>query len=98
MLAAFGRSKFKAILGISCLGLLSAMAAFAMEPPRPGEFECYRADGSLQARQAFAQDMGNHRASPVRVAEMQRRGLEIRWHFSQRPRWRGGRCSSSLQP
>ena len=35
-----------------------------MPPPDPGMLEAYGRDGSLEARQAFARQMGNHRLDP----------------------------------
>jgi M6 family metalloprotease-like protein len=43
---------------------IPAGALAAMPPPTPGMIEAYRRDGSLEARKAFARQIGNHRVDP----------------------------------
>lgn len=40
---------------------LSILCLFPLAPPRPGELDRYRADGTLASRQDFAERLGNHR-------------------------------------
>jgi M6 family metalloprotease-like protein len=59
---------------------LSGVRVSAVEPPRPGELNRYRQDGSLAARVAFAEATGNHQVSPALLAQaryrVQRRLLQ----------------------
>jgi M6 family metalloprotease-like protein len=72
----FGGNRFHFILVLMATlvpAVLLGLASAAMEPPAPGELERYRADGSFQARQAFAQAIGNNHVTPQRIADMHRR-------------------------
>lgn len=53
------RSFFAAVI----LVFLVQSAAPSLEPPRPGEIDRYRADGSFQERASFAKSLGNHKFS-----------------------------------
>jgi hypothetical protein len=48
---------------IVVVALVSAISAWSMEPPRPGEIEALRASGELANRLQFAYEIGNHRFS-----------------------------------
>ncbi len=48
--------------GIVLIALFQA-GLFALEPPRPGEIEKYRSDGTLQQRIEFAKSLRNHKVS-----------------------------------
>ncbi|MBP7868005.1 MAG: M6 family metalloprotease domain-containing protein [Acidobacteria bacterium] len=50
----------RAILTMFVLWVCS-LSLFPLAPPRPGELDRYRSDGTLAARQAFAEGLGNHR-------------------------------------
>jgi hypothetical protein len=47
--------------------------ARALEPPRPGELDKYRRDGSLATREAFASKLGNDKVAPQLVQNLQSR-------------------------
>ncbi|HNQ78718.1 MAG TPA: M6 family metalloprotease domain-containing protein [Acidobacteriota bacterium] len=50
------------LAGIVLIALFQA-GLFALEPPRPGEIEKYRSDGTLQQRIEFAKSLRNHKVS-----------------------------------
>ena len=52
------------------LALAAAAPLAAMERPRAGQLEAYKADGSLAARQAFARKIGNNRFAPGAVSRL----------------------------
>jgi M6 family metalloprotease-like protein len=66
------RIRVRLLAGLVLL-LASAQALLALEPPRPGQMENYRADGTLQKRIADAYALGNHRVAPRLAERLQER-------------------------
>jgi M6 family metalloprotease-like protein len=60
-------------LSILALVLAATPALLALEPPRPGQIEQYRADGTLAQHIADAYAIGNHRIGPQLAARIQAR-------------------------
>lgn len=67
----------KRMTGIVAMVFLCG-AALAMRPPRPGELDRYRDDGTLAARAARAREIGNHRMRSDLVARARVRLREAR--------------------
>ena len=65
-------TRFRLSAGLVFL-MAAAQALLALEPPRPGQLEKYRADGTLPKRIADAYAIGNHRVAPRLAARLQER-------------------------
>ena len=73
-----GRSvprSFAFVSAVVLLLLFCVPSALALEPPRPGELDKYRADGTLAARQAFAEKLGNDRLAPGLAARLKTKAI-----------------------
>ena len=64
------RTAWRLALSIFLFAYIGA-AARAMEPPRGGEIEAYRKDGTLAQRAAFAKNIANNRIDPALLARKQ---------------------------
>ena len=59
------------------LALVTSLAGSALEPPTPEQVEAYRRDGSLCQRIESARAIGNHKVSPARARDLNRRLSEM---------------------
>lgn len=78
------------------LFMVLCQTSFALTPPRPGEIEQYQYDGSFTERVNRAKQIGNDKADPNLILNMQRRlyelqGISVPDRFpAPPPNWRGG--------
>jgi M6 family metalloprotease-like protein len=71
----FVSRSFAFVSAVVLLLLFCVSSALALEPPRPGELGKYRADGTLAARQAFAEKLGNDRLAPGLAARLKTKAI-----------------------
>ena len=96
---------------ILCAGLVAALFAawpacsHALEPPRPGELQRYRLDGSLGRRLQMARRLGNDKVAPRLVERLRaqlrtaRLGLSVASPpvMTPPPAWRGMPTSGNVK-
>ncbi len=94
MLYPMRTNRWTCVLLLTAAGLLGGLdrRAAATQPPRPGELERYRADGTLARRQAAYRARGNYRVRPDLAARAIRRlqqaaGLNV--PLAPLPAWAG---------
>ncbi|CAK0760123.1 immune inhibitor A [Gammaproteobacteria bacterium] len=76
------------------LAMVVCEASLALTPPRPGEMDQYRQDGTLSQRQARAERLGNHHFDPQLIFHMRQKmaaaqGLTLP-NFTPPSNWTGG--------
>lgn len=78
------------------LSWLGGPSSSALEPPRPGQIEQYRKDGTLAERVAAAEALGNHRVAPRLLLDARNRlhnlvtGEDHPEAFTPPTCWQGG--------